>query len=81
MECCSNGTGSIDRLSFGPGRWGAKEVQHTHRLAPDVYLGVVPVTRRGIQVEAEGKCEVVEWAVKMRRLPDDGSKTSEFEIG
>jgi aminoglycoside phosphotransferase family enzyme len=56
-------------------------VQHTHRLAPDVYLGVVPVTRRGIQVEAEGKCEVVEWAVKMRRLPDDGSKTSEFEIG
>jgi phosphoglycolate phosphatase-like HAD superfamily hydrolase len=55
-------------------------VQHTHRLAPDVYLGVVRVTRRGIQVEAEGKCEVVEWAVKMRRLPDDGSKLRNLKM-
>ena len=32
------------------------------RLAPDVYLGVVPILRGG---------EVVDWAVHMRRLPDD----------
>ncbi|MBM4416682.1 MAG: hypothetical protein FJ035_10725, partial [Chloroflexi bacterium] len=48
------------------------EVTLNARLAPDVYLGVVPIARtpgRRIAVEAEG--EVLEWAVKMRRLPDD----------
>ena len=47
------------------------EVRLNRRLAPDVYLGVVPVVRTAtgrFAVEAEG--EVVEWAVKMRRLPD-----------
>ena len=48
------------------------EVDLNRRLAPDVYFGVVPVVRTAegrYAVEAEG--EVVEWAVKMRRLPDD----------
>ena len=47
------------------------EVRLNARLAPDVYLGVVPVVRTAegrYAVEAPG--EVVEWAVKMRRLPD-----------
>src|SRR5688572_29891962 len=48
------------------------EVRLNARLAPDVYLGVVPVVRTAegrYAVEAPG--EVIEWAVKMRRLPDD----------
>ncbi len=47
-----------------------QEVRLNRRLAPDVYLGVVPVTQspEGIQFEGEGS--VVEWAVKMQRLPD-----------
>jgi aminoglycoside phosphotransferase family enzyme/predicted kinase len=53
-------------------RYCHDEVRLNARLAPDVYLGVVPVVRRAdgrFAVEADG--EVVEWAVKMRRLPDD----------
>ena len=51
------------------------EVRLNRRLAPDVYLDVVPVVQRpdgSFAVDApEGTGEVVEWAVKMRRLPDD----------
>jgi aminoglycoside phosphotransferase family enzyme/predicted kinase len=51
------------------------EVELNRRLAPDVYLGVVPVVRRtdgAFEVEGDASAgEVVEWAVKMRRLPDD----------
>ena len=50
-----------------------EEVRLNRRLAPDVYIGVVPVTRRDAQVEFEGNGEVVEWAVKMRRLPDEAT--------
>jgi aminoglycoside phosphotransferase family enzyme/predicted kinase len=48
----------------------AEEVRLNRRLAPDVYLGVVPVvaTPQGVRLEAPG--EAIEWAVKMRRLPD-----------
>jgi uncharacterized protein len=50
-----------------------QEVQLNRRLAPEVYRGVVPVaqTAQGVQVEGEG--EVVEWAVKMQRLPDEAT--------
>ncbi|MGE0135406.1 MAG: AAA family ATPase [Dehalococcoidia bacterium] len=53
-------------------RYCHDEVRLNSRLAPDVYLDVVPVVRQAdgrFAVEADG--EVVEWAVKMRRLPDD----------
>lgn len=50
-----------------------EEVRLNRRLAPHVYLGVVPVvhTAKGLQFEREG--EVVEWAVKMQRLPDSAT--------
>lgn len=54
------------------------EVDLNRRLAPDVYLEVVPIIETaegGFRVEGpvrEGET-VVEWAVKMRRLPDDRS--------
>ena len=49
-----------------------REVVLNRRLCPEVYLGVVPVvkTKEGFRFEGEG--EVVEWAVKMRRLPEEG---------
>src|SRR5262249_1679426 len=48
------------------------EVLLNRRLAPSVYLGVVPITHADghICMEGEGPAEVVEWAVKMERLPD-----------
>src|SRR5947208_15843458 len=57
-----------------------EEVRLNRRLAPAVYLGVVPVVRAAdgrIRFESEG--EVIEWAVKMRRLPDDASLLSRLE--
>ncbi len=71
--------GFIEQLSVETRhRFCDAEVRLNRRLAPDVYLGVVPVLRRAdgrFVVEPAGGAtdtdEVVEWAVKMRRLPDD----------
>jgi aminoglycoside phosphotransferase family enzyme/predicted kinase len=46
-----------------------EETRLNRRLAPGVYLGVVPVTRDGVEKPGE----VIEWAVKMTRLPDEAS--------
>src|SRR5262245_32742884 len=58
-----------------------EEVRLNRRLAPEVYLGVVPVTRRGDSFAVEGDGEPVEWAVKMRRLPDDATLLRRLERG
>src|SRR5512139_3595825 len=48
------------------------EVELNRRLAPDVYRGVLPVTRGADGVHRVGGAgEVVDWAVHMRRLSDD----------
>ena len=49
------------------------EFELNQRLAPSVYLGVVPISlddRGRHQLNAQG--EPVDWAVHMRRLPDEG---------
>lgn len=47
------------------------EVELNRRLAPTVYLGVVPIGRTGDgRFHVNGPGEVVDWAVHMRRLPD-----------
>jgi aminoglycoside phosphotransferase family enzyme/predicted kinase len=56
-----------------------EEVRLNRRLAPHVYLGVVPVTRRDGRLCFEGGGEPVEWAVKMRRLPDDATLASRLD--
>ena len=54
-----------------------EEVRLNRRLAPSVYLGVFPVLYQGDgfvlgeQASSLGGPEVAEYAVKMRRLPDD----------
>lgn len=51
-----------------------EEVRLNRRLAPDIYLGVVPIVRRDgglAMAEADGGGAVEEYAVKMRRLDDD----------
>jgi aminoglycoside phosphotransferase family enzyme/predicted kinase len=50
--------------------WCEEEVRLNRRLAPEVYLGVVPVTSDGTHVRIEGSGAVIEWAVKMQRLPE-----------
>jgi len=45
-----------------------KEVELNRRLSPDVYLGVLPVTRNNGDVTIGGKGEPIEYAVKMKRI-------------
>lgn len=58
-----------------------EEVRLNRRLAPDVYLGVVPLaqTADGPRLEASG--EVIDWLVKMRRLPDDATLLARLQRG
>lgn len=62
-----------------------REVNLNRRLAPEVYRGVVPVveTESGLEVEPgdEDAGEIVEWAVKMVRLPEDGTLQSQLRDG
>jgi aminoglycoside phosphotransferase family enzyme/predicted kinase len=49
--------------------WCDEEVRLNRRLAPSVYLGVVPIAADGQSLRAEGAGPVIEWAVKMKKLP------------
>jgi aminoglycoside phosphotransferase family enzyme len=59
-----------------------EEIRLNRRLAPDIYIGVVPLT-----LEPDGKLalngvgEVVDWLVKMRRLPADRMLDSVIKNG
>jgi aminoglycoside phosphotransferase family enzyme/predicted kinase len=47
-----------------------EELRLNRRLAPDVYLDVLPITQNSTGVlEINGRGEEVDWVVKMRRLP------------
>ncbi len=47
-----------------------REVELNRRLCPDTYLGVLPVTRESDNsIVIDGRGTVIEYAVKMRRLP------------
>jgi len=46
-----------------------REIELNRRLCPEVYLGVVPITRDRRAILVAGRGEVIEYAVKMRRLP------------
>ena len=48
-----------------------KEVELNRRLCPDAYLGVLPVTNDNGRIGIGGKGEIEEYAVKMRRLPQE----------
>lgn len=59
-----------------------EEIRLNRRLAPDTYLGVVPLT-----LEADGKMalagagKVIDWLVKMQRLPADRMLDRAIEEG
>jgi aminoglycoside phosphotransferase family enzyme/predicted kinase len=58
-----------------------EEVRLNRRLAPTVYLGVVPVSATDKGVKVEGRDEPVEWAVKMVRLPEEATLEKRLERG
>jgi aminoglycoside phosphotransferase family enzyme/predicted kinase len=61
--------GTLEKRRF----YCAEEVRLNRRLAPNVYLGVVPIARCDDKLCIESDGEPMEWAVKMRRLPDDAT--------
>src|SRR5947209_3047011 len=58
-----------------------EEVRLNRRLAPAIYVGVVALTRQNGHLVIEGAGEPVEYAVKMRRLPDDATLESRLQRG
>jgi len=48
-----------------------REVELNRRLSPDVYLGVVKITREKEKLAIGGQGTPIEYAVKMRRLPQE----------
>jgi aminoglycoside phosphotransferase family enzyme/predicted kinase len=48
-----------------------KEVELNRRLCPDVYLDVVPITQKQGNFFIAGQGRAMEYAVKMRRLPQE----------
>ena len=48
----------------------AEEVRLNRRFSPDLYIGVVPITRDNGQLTVEGEGRVVEYAVKMRQFDE-----------
>jgi len=58
-----------------------EEVRLNRRLAPEVYLDVVPVTAGSAGARFEGSGDAIEWAVKMQRLPDDANMDSRLDRG
>jgi hypothetical protein len=56
-----------------------EEVRLNQRLCADTYLGVVAISDEGGVIRIEDDANVVEYAVKMRRLPDEGMMTPLLE--
>jgi len=48
-----------------------KEVNLNRRLSTEIYLGVVKITLDHNQILLEGRGEVVEYAVKMKQIPEE----------
>jgi aminoglycoside phosphotransferase family enzyme len=48
-----------------------QEVELNKRLCPETYLEVVPIVSRQGQIHLGGEGEIIEYAVKMRQLPED----------
>ena len=49
-----------------------REIELNRRLCPEIYRGIVPIVRREGAYFIEEEGEAVEWAVKMKRLPEEG---------
>lgn len=48
-----------------------KELEINRRLCGDMYVEVVPINRSNNVIKIKGKGETVEYAVKMKRMPED----------
>jgi aminoglycoside phosphotransferase family enzyme len=57
-----------------------KEVELNRRLCGDMYIGVVPINRSDV-IKINGEGETIEYAVKMKRIPEEKIMTRLLEDG
>ncbi len=57
------------------------ELKLNQRIAPDMYLEVLPITEQNGEIKIGGSGEVVEYVLKMIQLPPDGLMTDQLERG
>ena len=58
-----------------------REILLNRRLAPNVYLDVVPITVRSGQFFLDGPGDIIEYAVRMKQLPEATSMTAILDTG
>lgn len=58
-----------------------EEIRLNQRLAPEIYLAVVPISGTEEEPRMDAGGQVLEWAVKMRAFPADATLDREAEIG
>ncbi len=58
-----------------------QELLLNRRLCPDLYLDVVTITREGNDYSLNGKGEVVEYGVKMARMPEERMMANVIRAG
>jgi len=58
-----------------------QELALNHRLSPDLYLGVLPITESQGRLHVGGKGKVVEYCLKMRELPQEAIMTQRLKRG
>jgi aminoglycoside phosphotransferase family enzyme len=64
--------GFLDFTTLGKRKFFCEqEVKLNRRLSPTIYLGVVAITKEGKGIILDGKGELVEYAVKMRQIPEE----------
>ena len=56
-----------------------EEIRLNKRICPDIYIGVVPITKKDNNFELQGKGKVVEYAVKMKEFPQKKIMTKLLE--
>jgi uncharacterized protein len=58
-----------------------REMEINRPHAPNIYLGLVPIMRHEGRLHLGGRGEIVEWAVHMRRFPQDAVLSHREEQG
>src|SRR5512136_1153317 len=48
-----------------------QEVRLNRRLSPSIYLGVITITKEDHQMKLDGNGELVEYAVRMKQIPEE----------
>jgi uncharacterized protein len=58
-----------------------QEVKLNKRLAPDMYLGVIPITKSLIAEESDNDDDIIDYAVQMKRMNNDKEMHKLLEDG